>query len=49
MSDNSVPKPFDPVVQLLEDAADGAHDYGAAIGLLQNTEAAFRAVLAKPA
>jgi hypothetical protein len=45
MSDNSIPKQYEPLVQRLEDAADGAHDYEGAIGLLQNTEAALRAVL----
>jgi hypothetical protein len=37
-----IPESYDPLVQLLEDAADGANKYGAAIGLKQNTEAAIR-------
>src|ERR1700686_2435160 len=45
MADNSIPKPYDPLVQLLEDAADGAHTHGAAIGLKQNDEPALRAEL----
>ena len=45
MADNSIPKLFDPIVQFLEDAADGAHDHGAAVGLKQNDEAALRAAL----
>jgi len=42
---NQIPKIYDPLVQLLEDAADGANKHGAAIGLKQNTEAAIRADL----
>ena len=45
MAQNSIPKLYEPVVQLLEDASDGARDHGAAVGLLQNTEAALRTVL----
>jgi hypothetical protein len=45
MSDNTIPKTYDPLVQLLEDAADGAHTYGVAIGLKQNDETALRAAL----
>jgi len=37
-----VPESYDPLVQLLEDAADGAAKYGAAISLKQNTEATIR-------
>jgi hypothetical protein len=37
-----VPESYDPLVQLLEDAADGANKYGVIIGLKQNTEAAIR-------
>ncbi len=37
-----VPESYDPLVQLLEDAADGADKYGAAIGLKQNTGPAIR-------
>ena len=39
----SIPAPYGPLVALGEDAADGAVQYQAAIGLLQNTEAAIRA------
>jgi hypothetical protein len=42
---NRIPEAYDPVVQLLEDAADGAHAHGAAIGLKQNTETVIRADL----
>ena len=37
-----VPESYDPLVQLLEDAADGANKYGAAIGLKQNMEPSIR-------
>lgn len=40
-----IPKLFHPVVQLLEDAADGANQYAAVIGLKQNTEPVIRGVL----
>jgi len=40
-----IPEAYDPLVQLLADAADGAHQHGAAVGLKQNTEAALRADL----
>jgi hypothetical protein len=42
---NRIPEGYDPVVQLLEDAADGARTHGVAIALKQNTEAAIRADL----
>jgi hypothetical protein len=42
---NQVPQTYDPLIQLLEDAADGAHQYGTAIGLKQNTELDIRADL----
>lgn len=45
MADNSIPTAYDPLVQLLEDAADGAHTHGAAIGLVHNSEAKIRADL----
>jgi hypothetical protein len=45
MADNSIPDSYDPLVQLLEDAADGAQTHGSAIGLKQNDEPALRAVL----
>jgi len=40
-----IPKIYEPLVQLLEDAADGANKYGAALNLKQNTEAVIRADL----
>ncbi len=45
MADNSTPKAYEPLIQLLEAAADGAHTHGTAIGLAHNTEAAIRADL----
>jgi hypothetical protein len=45
MADNSIPDGYDQLIQLLEDASDGANTYGAAIGLKQNDEPALRAVL----
>ena len=42
---NITPESYDPLVQLLEDAADGAHTYGAAIGLVHNDETHLRADL----
>jgi hypothetical protein len=39
-----IPKYFNPLVQLLEDAADGASRFGLAIGLKQNTEPVIRSV-----
>ena len=45
MSNNSIPKAYEPIVQLLEDAADGAQTHGVAIGLVHNNEAALRARL----
>jgi hypothetical protein len=53
MADNSSPTSYDPLVQALEDAADGAHTHGAAIGLVHNDEAHIRtdliALVGKPA
>jgi hypothetical protein len=43
MASNNIPETYDPIVKLLEDAADGAQTHGAAIGLKQNDEAALRA------
>jgi hypothetical protein len=40
-----VPESYDPLVQLLEDAADGADQHGAAVGLKQNTPELIRADL----
>ena len=42
---NQIPKIYDPLVQLLQDAADGANQHGATIGLKQNTEPDIRADL----
>lgn len=42
---NKILYAYDPLVQLLEDNADGAHANGAAINLKQNTEADIRATL----
>lgn len=42
---NQIPRSYDPLVQLLEDAADGAAAHEVAIGLKQNTEAKIRADL----
>ena len=42
MANNSIPEAYDPLVQLLEDAADGAHTHGVAIGLVHNDEAKLR-------
>jgi hypothetical protein len=45
MAQNDIPRTYDPLVELLEDAADGAQAHGTAIGLKQNGEAALRTVL----
>ena len=45
MASNEIPRSYDPLVELMEDAADGAATHGAAIGLAQNTEANIRAPL----
>jgi len=45
MADNSISRNYDQLVQMLEDAADGAGTHGAAIGLKQNDEPALRAAL----
>jgi len=42
MATNIIPMTYDPLVALAEDAADGAQQHEAAIGLLQNKEAAIR-------
>jgi hypothetical protein len=42
MANNTIPDAYDPVIQLLEDAADGAQAHGAAVGLVHNTEAKLR-------
>jgi hypothetical protein len=45
MASNEIPRDYDGIIQHLEDAADGAHVHGAALGLAQNTEAKIRADL----
>ena len=40
-----IPKSYGQIVGLLHDAADGAHQYGVAIGLKQNTEPVIRGIL----
>ncbi|MBI2924870.1 MAG: fibronectin type III domain-containing protein [Verrucomicrobia bacterium] len=53
MASNEIPQSYDPLVELLEDAADGAHQHEVAVKLKQNTEAAIRAdleaLIGKPA
>lgn len=53
MASNEIPKPYDPLIELMEDAADGAAAHGVAIGLKQNSEADIRAdleaLIGKPA
>jgi len=43
MAANDIPRTYDPLVQLGEDAADGAANLGETVGVKQNTEAAIRA------
>ena len=45
MSSNTIPLSYEPLVQLLTDAVDGASIHGAEVGLKQNDEAALRAAL----
>jgi hypothetical protein len=45
MASNRIPQGYDALISLAEDAADGAHNNGAAIALAQNTEAKIRADL----
>lgn len=45
MANNTIPVSYDPVVQLLSEAVDGARGHGAEVGLKQNDEAALRGVL----
>ncbi len=45
MANNTIPDAYDAIIQLLEDAADGAQTHGAAVGLVHNNEAALRARL----
>jgi hypothetical protein len=53
MADNSSPTSYDPLIQALEDAADGAHTHGATIGLVHNDETHIRtdliSLVGKPA
>ena len=42
MANNTIPDAYEPVIQLLEDAADGAQTHGAAVGLVHNGETALR-------
>ena len=53
MASNEIPKSYDPLIELMEDAADGAATHGLAVGLKQNTEADIRrdleALIGKPA
>ena len=42
---NTIPDAYDPVIQLLEDAGDGAQTHGAAVGLAHNGETPLRANL----
>jgi hypothetical protein len=43
---NNIPQGYNQLIQLAEDAADGAHTHGAAIGLVHVTEAIIRSALA---
>ena len=49
----NTPESYDPIVQALEDAADGAHTHGVAVGLVHNGEPNIRtdliALVGKPA
>ncbi|MEN9576855.1 MAG: hypothetical protein RL514_4710 [Verrucomicrobiota bacterium] len=42
MANNSPPEAYDPIIQLLEDTADGAHTHGAELGVTHNNEAKIR-------
>lgn len=42
MANNSIPEGYDSVIQLLEDAADGAQTHGVAVGLVHNNETKIR-------
>jgi hypothetical protein len=42
MADNSIATSYDPIVQHLEDAADGAHAHGVAVGLVHNPKSGSR-------
>jgi hypothetical protein len=45
MASQEIPETYDPVVQLLEDAAGGADSLGVSVGLKQNDGASLRATL----
>ena len=45
MASQQIPESYDSLVRLFEDAAAGARDHGAAVGLKQNTEAVLRVEL----
>ena len=53
MADNSTPSSYSPLIEHLENAAEGAKIHGQAIGLVHNTEAKIRAdleaLIGKPA
>lgn len=53
MASNAIPQSYDPLIELMEDAADGAAVHGPSIGLEQNKENAIRkdlhALIGKPA
>ena len=42
MANNTIPDAYEPIVQLLEDAADGAQTHGNAVGLTHNNEPKLR-------
>ena len=42
MANKQIPIPYDRLIELMEDAADGAATPGVAVGLKQNTELAIR-------
>lgn len=45
MASNEIPRSYDPLVEHMEDAADGAHTYEVAVGLKANKETNIRADL----
>lgn len=45
MASNQIPTSYDPLIELMEDAADGAAAHGGAVGLKQNTAPDIRADL----
>src|ERR1051326_5649187 len=42
MTGNEIPKSYEPLIELMEDAADGLHTHEVALAVLQNTEAKTR-------